>query len=153
MTLDQSDKHAARRIGARFIRSGSCWPWRGAPDGRGYGEIMIRRKRYKAHRAVYELLVGPIPRGLTLDHLCRNPMCVNPAHLEPVTVAENVMRGMGACAVNSRKTHCKRGHPFTPENTMLSPRGYRACRECDRAKSRAWQRSRRPNAILRKPFL
>lgn len=69
-----------------------CWNWKGRPNSRGYGRINFVGKRVFAHRAMYETLVGPIPEGLTIDHLCRNKLCVNPAHMEPVTAAENTRR-------------------------------------------------------------
>jgi hypothetical protein len=102
-----------------------CWEWLGLKN-RGYGLY----SRYRAHRYAYEQLVGPIPDGLTLDHLCRNPGCVNPAHLEPCTAVENAMRGNSPPAANARKTHCKYGHELTPENTYYPPRGGRECRTC-----------------------
>ncbi len=78
---------------------------------------------------MYEQLVGPIPPGLHLDHLCRNTSCVNPDHLEPVTVAENVLRGVGITAQNAQRTHCRRGHKFTAQNTYRHG-GKRHCRIC-----------------------
>ena len=76
---------------------------------------------------------GPIPEGLTLDHLCRVRACVNPAHLEPVTLRENTLRSPSApTAINARKTECLRGHAFTPENTWVH-RSRRCCRECKRS--------------------
>ena len=92
---------------------GECWVWKGAPIKNGYGQY--RRKGTRScyvHRLVYEALVGPIPEGKFLDHLCRNRLCVNPGHLEIVTNRENVLRGVGPTAVNAQKTHCKRGHPL-----------------------------------------
>lgn len=73
---------------------GSCWLWTAAKSGKGYGCVVIDRRRYPAHRVAYEMFVGPIPEGLEIDHLCRVRNCVNPAHLEPVTHAENVRRAM-----------------------------------------------------------
>src|SRR5690349_8969939 len=84
-----------------------CWDWLGAPRGNGYGGFAWDgRKSIAAHRASWQLLRGPIPSGLTLDHLCRNRRCVNPAHLEPVTMRENILRGIGPSAQCAKKTHC-----------------------------------------------
>lgn len=110
---------------------GPCWVWTAGRFDSGYGAFGIGGgKLLRAHRYAYEQVVGPIPAGLVLDHLCRNHPCVNPAHLEPVTDQENLLRGTGAPARNARKTHCKHGHEFTPENTHLDKDGYRACRAC-----------------------
>jgi hypothetical protein len=89
------------------------------------------------------MLVGPVPDGLVLDHFaCDNPPCVNPSHLRPVTHWENSSRGNSPAAVNARKTHCKNGHEFTPENTGTLHGYGRWCRECDRESSRK-RRARR----------
>ena len=109
---------------------GACWVWRGAIHG-GYGNFSVGQGRFQgAHRVAYELLVGPVPD--TLDHLCRNPACVNPAHLEPVTNRENILRGTGFAATYAKATHCKSGHEFTLENTAYRtrPEGGRCCRTC-----------------------
>mgnify|MGYP001609562296 CR=1 FL=1 len=94
-----------------------CWVWLDNYNPAGYGGM--RRSKSTggeyvfAHRAMYELLIGPIPPGLVIDHLCRNRGCVNPAHLEPVTMRENVLRGVGVAAENAAKTHCDHGHEFS----------------------------------------
>ncbi|TDD77726.1 HNH endonuclease [Actinomadura rubrisoli] len=93
------------------------------PDG--------ERKNVVVHRFVYESLVGPIPEGLVLDHLCRVRACCNPAHLEPVTDRVNILRGASITAANARKTHCDHGHEFTSQNTYRH-RGRRLCRACNR---------------------
>lgn len=113
-----------------------CWLWTAALQNKGYGRVRIGDREFLAHRAAYLLYVGPIPEGLTLDHLCRTPRCVNPEHLEPVTQRENNLRGTGASAVNAVKTHCLRGHEFTSENTYVRPGGQRMCRVCRRIRER-----------------
>lgn len=140
---------------ARFWRyvdksgPGGCWLWTGTILARGYGQFWVgpghRGLRVRAHRFAYEMLVGPIPDGLVIDHLCRVPLCVNPAHMEPVTGRVNIRRGIGPSAVNARKTHCHRGHPFTPANTLLY-RGSRCCRACMRAASQRARDRRRAQA-------
>lgn len=109
---------------------GECWLWLASKTGSGYGQIGVDGSRaLMAHRVAYELLVGPIPAGLHLDHLCRVPACVNPAHLEPVTPYENARRSP---LTGAGKTHCKRGHPFDEANTYVTPGGQRQCRTCRR---------------------
>jgi len=123
-----------RRVEARIGKSAGCWEWLGFITLNGYGRTNFPGVKTRlAHRLVYELLVGPIPDGLTLDHLCRNRSCVNPAHLEPVTMKVNTLRGESFAAKNARKTHCKRGHEFTTANTYIIPStGSRQCRPCVR---------------------
>lgn len=114
---------------------GQCWTWIGF-SYKGYGRAKWPGiKTEKAHRVMYQLLVGPIEPGLELDHLCHNSLCVNPDHLEPVTRAENIRRSHVNGRGNGTKTHCKYGHEFTPENTYNYPgNGHfhpqRFCREC-----------------------
>lgn len=120
-----------------------CWLWTGATN-RGYGAFtpVAPGPQLKAHRYAYELEVGPIPDGLQIDHLCRTPLCVNPAHMEPVTSRVNTLRGDTFQAANLAKTHCVNGHEFTPENTLVRkpsprlPNGGRWCRTCNREKMR-----------------
>jgi hypothetical protein len=113
-----------------------CWLWTAGLNGEGYGAINVAGQIRPAHRVAYELFRGPIPEGLTLDHLCRVRCCVNPDHLEPVTRKENTLRGIGASAVHARKTHCKHGHAFTPDNVYVRRGNTRDCRTCHRARER-----------------
>lgn len=107
---------------------GGCWLWTAALDPGGYGRFKVGRTSRLAHRVAYELVVGPIPGGLTLDHLCKVTACVNPEHLEPVDAGENVRRGFHR---NSKKTHCPWGHPYDEANTYVVPDTQRrACRKC-----------------------
>ena len=95
-----------------------CWVRAAYIDNKGYGTFRDG-KMTLAHRYAYIELRGPIPGDLELDHLCRNSRCVNPAHLEPVTHRMNILRGIGMCAINAKKTSCSYGHSFTPENTGI----------------------------------
>lgn len=114
-----------------------CWLWRGRITNAGYGQIGIReggrQVTRSAHRISYETFIGPIPEGLVIDHLCRERRCVNPAHMEPVTQRENVMRSpIGPAALNARKTHCPQGHAYDEINTYWQSNGGRLCRTCQR---------------------
>lgn len=111
-----------------------CWQWLGRTSD-GYGHFNVLGGFMLAHRFSYEFLVGSIPEGLVLDHLCRNRACVNPAHLEPVTYQTNILRGNGLAAQNAAKTHCPSGHPYDEVNT-LRLNGRRHCRACSAAKGR-----------------
>lgn len=112
-------------------KTDGCWYWRGYTNKRwGYGYSSIQGKLWRVHRFVYTLLVGDIPEGLHLDHLCKNRICVNPNHLEPVTNKENVLRGDGLTAVNARKQVCIRGHNLSGNNLYITPSGHRNCKEC-----------------------
>ncbi len=121
------------RIEAKIDRSQvgqGCWIWTACKTRLGYGKSCFKGKLWGAHRLVFTLLRGDIPKGLVLDHLCRNPSCVNPDHLEPVTHGENLRRGFTRADIR----HCKRGHEFTPENTRRRTnrgRPVRVCRQCE----------------------
>lgn len=123
-------------VPARRPDLGPCWYWTAGQNGKGYGRIRIRSHDVLAHRFAYELLVGPIPAGLELDHLCRVRCCVNTDHLEPVTNQVNVLRGNGKTAANARKTHCPQGHAYDVGNTYWW-RGRRYCQVCQQAYGRA----------------
>jgi hypothetical protein len=127
---------------------GGCWLFTGHLDKKGYGSICEgggHGRMLKAHRVSYELLAGPIPDDLQLDHLCRVRHCVNPCHLEPVTSRENTLRGDTIPAQNARKTHCPQGHGYTLDNTLVSV-GRRYCRRCMRARESARAARKRATA-------
>lgn len=143
-----------------------CWLWQGNLNKAGYGQAYVPQKfgptgskLPRIHRVAYQLLVGPIPKGLVIDHLCRNRSCCNPIHLEPVTLGENTRRGLhGAlrpegwsaskAALWARygitETHCGKGHEFTPENTYVAKVGQRTCRRCQAD----WARNRKLNRTV-----
>jgi hypothetical protein len=110
-----------------------CWIWVGAFKDKktGYGSVSWRKKAWAVHRLVFTLLRKRISKKLDIDHLCRNPGCCNPDHLEPVTRGENIRRGVGVAPNNLRKTHCPQGHEYTPENTYFWAK-QRFCRACSR---------------------
>lgn len=113
-----------------------CWFWEAYKSPDGYGRLQVPGMGQLAHRVSYLVFVGPIPEGTSLDHLCRNRACVNPAHLEPVSWRENILRGEGVAAHRARQTHCKRGHEFVEENVYRFPNGRRGCRTCRAESSR-----------------
>lgn len=105
-----------------------CWLWTGSifADGR-YGRMKTNGKTRYAHRLSYEAYKGAIPRGLHIDHLCRNTLCVNPSHLEACTCKENLMRSpLTEASKRSKQTHCKRGHSLD----YVAPNGLRGCKTC-----------------------
>ena len=117
-----------------------CWVWQGyvtlpgqGSNSHGYGLARDETgRKVGTHRLVYRALVGEIPDGYDLDHLCRTRACCNPSHLEPVTRKQNVHRGEGLAGINARKTHCIRGHEFAGHNLRITPSGNRVCRACQR---------------------
>jgi hypothetical protein len=113
------------------VSVGDCWEWTGTVTRKGYGLVKFPDHRRKVvHRQAWEMLVGPIPDGLDLDHLCRNRKCLNPDHLEPVTRRENLMRGATLARVNAQKTHCPQRHPYAGANLGIGSAGDRYCRSC-----------------------
>lgn len=139
---------AEERFWSNVVKTETCWLWDGTCLPSGYGRIHVGSSRVSiyAHRYAYELLVGPIPEGLTIDHVkdhgCTSKACVKaiadefgPAHLEPVTQRVNNRRGNGWSGTKARQTHCKRGHPFNEANTYVY-HGMRNCRTCRKARKR-----------------
>jgi len=138
--FDAKDITRFKNKHARDLASG-CWNWLPPLMPNGYGQFHIGYKFFLAHRLSYMLHRGDIPDGLVIDHKCRNRRCVNPDHLEPVTMHVNVViRGFGLTAENFTKTHCKRGHAYDETNTYewVGYTGvvHRHCRECRREEKR-----------------
>jgi hypothetical protein len=138
------------RFWSHVDKSGGCWLWTSAILSNGYGRVTIGRIGLLAHRVAYEFEMGPIPDGLTIDHLCRVRHCVNPAHLEAVTNGENIRRGFSPLALRARQTHCLRGHPFDEQNTYWTRDGLgrmgRHCRRCTYERNKRNKARRRAEA-------
>lgn len=136
----------ATRFKSKFrVLENGCWRWLGATNGTGYGVFRLSspRRMILAHRFSYECHRGPIPAGLTLDHLCRNCPCVNPDHLEIVTLKVNILRGFGPTSINARKVECPEGHPYDSDNVFIDHVGSRRCRQCVNAQAREYRRRMR----------
>lgn len=121
------------RIGMRFeVLPNGCWQWKGDKNRNGYGRWTVGGKEKMIHRIVYEAVRGPIQEGMVCDHLCRNKSCGNPAHIEIVTNQVNVARGVW-------KSHCPSGHKLEGRNLVMTKTGWRACRACKVAATKAWR--------------
>lgn len=122
------------RFEAKYeVDAGGCWLWTANLDTSGYGRFWFEGRTVSAHRFSYEQLIGPIPEGLDIDHLCRVRHCVNPEHMEPVTRQVNGLRGVGPQAVHAAQTHCIRGHELAGDNLIIveyTGRPARSCRAC-----------------------
>jgi hypothetical protein len=126
-----------------FVTETGCWQWMGPLSQWGYGKAQVRGHTVAVHRVFYESVLGPIPERHTLDHLCRNRGCVNPYHLDPVLIGENLLRSpLTLNGIAAAKTHCYQGHAFA-EHGYTDYRGRRACRICTKLKM---QRRKKPLA-------
>lgn len=131
---------AADRFWSKVEKTDTCWLWLGALDTQGYGQFHADGRRHKAHRFAWRLAGRSLDGALVLDHMCRTRRCVRPDHLEQVANKTNVLRGVGAAAMNARKTHCPSGHPYDEDNTYVYIwRGapVRICRACRSARAKA----------------
>lgn len=140
------DARLIERFWSKTVTSPDCWGWQGSHQHQtGYAQLHVRLDDGRwsatvAHRVAWEIIHGPIPDGLVLDHLCRNRGCVNPGHLELVTDRVNILRGTGFSARHAVKTTCPAGHLYDEANTYIrkdSKAGARQCRTCDADRHRA----------------
>lgn len=131
------------RFQAKIKRGTDCWRWLGPINPRGYGMFSYKGISFAAHRVGVVLDGREIPAGMVVDHTCRNRACVNPVHLRVVTARENALENsVGHAAQNSAKTHCPKGHEFTPDNLVqwALRQGYRHCRICTlESQRRRWK--------------
>lgn len=132
-----------KRLLPKIQVTGFCWLWTGPLTDKGYGQFRIQKRMVRAHRAVYEFLVGEPPDGLVGNHLCYVRHCVNPDHQEFVTQLENVHYSYSPAGINARKTHCKWGHELLGSNLYTKPTGQRICRTCKNEEQNAARREGR----------
>lgn len=141
------------RFWSKIIKTGCCWDWLAYKDSNGYGRFGLNRKIVRAHQFSYVLHNGEIPKGLVIDHLCRNPSCCNPEHLEAVPQSENMKRGK-IRSFHRNKKCCPKGHEYNKENTYYGKNNYRWCKTCLRENSRLQSKRRydleKQNVLLSK---
>lgn len=136
-----TDREAAR-FADHHTQDGECWVWTGTRDRDWYGTFYFRGANRRAHRVSWYAMNGPIPDGMVINHTCRNRACVNPQHLNCITVGENATRDSASRSyVNSQKTTCRNGHPFDRVVTWAG-KSQRVCSVCDRARRAAAKRRR-----------
>ncbi len=142
----------------------TCWKWTGGRNSDGYGQCWHNNKQQRVHRVFYEFYKGTISKGLVIDHLCRNRACVNPEHLQAVTVRVNTERGESIVAKYMKATHCIHGHEFSVENTTFSKskKGGRRCKQCgrdwyknnyDKEKQKIYNETRKTNRNLKSKLI
>lgn len=124
-----------QRFVIKIKKTNNCWLWTGSSNSWGYGSFWLNGRKVQSHRVSYELFREDIPEDMVIDHLCRNRLCVNPSHMEVVTLGENVLRGECPAAINLRKTHCNKGHELIPKSNGKG----RICMICQRDRLRKFR--------------
>lgn len=142
MRLSRNLPWPDRILAKSSVDESGCWIWQMKIDRHGYGKITVMGKQCLAHRISYEQFMGSIPDSKPLDHLCRVRCCVNPFHLEPVSDAENALRGNSPNIVAFRENRCRKGHPMTKDNVYVEQKG-RRCRRCYLQWKRDFRRNNR----------
>lgn len=137
-----------RRFWSKVVQTDNCWIWIASVNKLGYGTFNYNHKTILAHRFAWQLVNSYIPEGMELDHLCRNPPCVRPDHLEPVTHKENCGRG-NAGLYQSIKTHCPQGHEYSLQNTRILSNGGRSCKTCQAEYQQKWNKNHREHVNKR----
>lgn len=139
------DEKTLTRFHSKYIpvTESGCWIWTDHLCRGDYAQFYINGALQMSHRVSYEIHIGPIPRNMEIDHICRVRCCVNPEHLRPLPHKDNVLCGSGLTAKHALKTHCINGHPFSGDNLQFKPnRNERVCRQCNKDRALAWRRSR-----------
>lgn len=143
MSFQKSPLSPEQRFWAKVEKTDTCWNWTAAKHKKtGYGFFTFTNRPELVHRIAYRLCKGDIPGRLTVDHLCRNRLCVNPDHLDLCTRGENTMRGNTITAANLQKTHCSKGHPYSGENLLIKDGKHRRCRRCHADWNRNYMRAK-----------
>lgn len=152
--------YTSKRWSSKVVKAeDACWMWIGATTRNGYGQVYLKGEHILAHRLTWVAHHKcDVPVGLTLDHLCRNRACVNPAHLEPVSFRTNALRGVSPMAANARATHCKRGHELSPDNLveryLPEKRSCKTCRSADdRRRSRLLAKAARDRGMTKSAYV
>lgn len=142
-TWSRRKRPVEERFWEKVDASGDCWEWTASLNHNGYGKFGISPSHsVLAHRFAWQTLIGDIPERMVIDHLCRNPRCVNPDHLRVTTRRQNTIAGYNPPALNARKTHCSQGHVYDEANIRITKTG-RRCRTCDRIRDSLRQRGNR----------
>jgi hypothetical protein len=139
--LEETDSNTIDRFNKKYsIDSNGCHIWIGSKTHDNYGQFWYKKRLWLAHRAAYEIWVGKIPEGMTIDHICENTLCVNPNHLQVMTLKENILKSNGISAIHARKTHCINGHLLSDDNVRYRKDTFgRQCRECKRINDRKYR--------------